>query len=59
MGIVRRGTAGLFTVASLLLGFFTFHESGHAEDPAANVSTGKAIYERHCVQCHGQAGRGD
>lgn len=59
MRIVRRGTVGLFTVASLLLGFFTFREPGHAQNQTANVSTGKAIYVQHCVKCHGQAGQGD
>lgn len=56
---IGRGTFGLVAVATFSLGFFTLHERGHAQDPGANVSTGKAIYEQHCVKCHGQAGRGD
>ena len=54
MRIGRRGTVGLFAVASLLLGFFTFHELSNAQDQTADVSTGEAIYEQHCVKCHGQ-----
>ncbi|HET7058240.1 MAG TPA: cytochrome c [Nitrospiraceae bacterium] len=59
MRIDRIGTIGLLAVATLSLGFFAFHEPGHAQDQIANVSTGEAIYEQHCVKCHGQAGRGD
>ena len=59
MRIGRRRTVVLFTVATFLLGFFTLHKLSHAQDQITNVSTGKAIYEQHCVQCHGQAGRGD
>lgn len=59
MRIERRGTIGLLVVASFVLGFFTFHEQGHAQDQTANVSMGKAIYEQHCVKCHGQVRRGD
>jgi mono/diheme cytochrome c family protein len=56
---IGRGTFGLLAVATFSLGFLTLHEPGHAQDQTANVSTGKAIYEEHCVKCHGQAGRGD
>jgi mono/diheme cytochrome c family protein len=59
MRIGRIGTFGLMAIATLSLGFFTIHEPGHAQDQTTNVSTGKAIYEQHCVKCHGQAGRGD
>jgi mono/diheme cytochrome c family protein len=30
-----------------------------AQDYPADVSRGKAIYERHCLTCHGQRGFGD
>jgi mono/diheme cytochrome c family protein len=59
MRIGRIWTFGLLVIATLLLDVFTLHEFGHAQDSAASVSTGKAIYEQHCVKCHGQAGRGD
>lgn len=59
MRIGRTWTFGLLVIATLLLDVFTLHEFGHAQDSAASVSTGKAIYEQHCVKCHGQAGRGD
>ena len=59
MRIGRTWTFGLLVIATLLLDVFTLHELGHAQDSAASVSTGKAIYEQHCVKCHGQAGRGD
>lgn len=59
MRIGRTWTFGLLVIATLLLDVFTLHEFGHAQDSPASVSTGKAIYEQHCVKCHGQAGRGD
>ena len=59
MRLERRGTIGLLAGAAFVLGFFTFHEPGHAQDQTANVSMGKAIYEQHCVKCHGQVDRGD
>ena len=59
MRIGRRRTVSLFTVATLLLGFFSLHKISNAQDQTIDVSTGKAIYGQHCVQCHGQAGRGD
>ena len=60
MRIGRTGTVGLLALATLLLSvFFTLHESGHAQDPTADISTGKAIYEQHCVKSHGQTGRGN
>lgn len=58
MRIDRIGTIGLLAGAALSLGFFTHREPSHAQE-AANVSTGKAIYEQHCVKCHGQASLGD
>ncbi len=59
MRIGRTWTFGLLVIATLLLDVFTLHEFGHAQDSPASVSTRKAIYEQHCVKCHGQAGRGD
>jgi mono/diheme cytochrome c family protein len=59
MRIGRTWTFGLLVIATLLLDVFTLHEFGHAQDSPASVSTGKAIYEQHCVKCHGQAVRGD
>jgi len=60
MRIRRRGIVAVLALATLLLSFFfTLHESGHAQDPTADISTGKAIYEQHCVKSHGQTGRGN
>lgn len=59
MRIARISTPGFWVIAAVLLGLFRLHGPSHAQDPAANVSTGKAIYEQHCMKCHGQAGRGD
>jgi mono/diheme cytochrome c family protein len=30
-----------------------------AQDFPADVTRGKAVYERHCLACHGSGGRGD
>jgi mono/diheme cytochrome c family protein len=59
MRISRIWIVGLSVIATVLLSVFILHDPGRTQDPAADVSTGKAIYERHCVKCHGQAGRGD
>ena len=59
MRIGSISTPGVWVIAIVLLGLFSLHESSHAEDPATNVSTGKVIYEQHCLKCHGQGGRGD
>ena len=58
--IRRRGIVAVLALATILISFFfTLHESGHAQDPTADISTGKAIYEQHCVKSHGQTGRGN
>jgi mono/diheme cytochrome c family protein len=31
----------------------------HAQDYPADVMRGKAVYERHCLACHGAGGWGD
>ena len=54
----RGGRVAKFVVALLslipllLLPFFR-------AAPRAQESSGKAVYEKHCVECHGAAGRGD
>jgi len=30
-----------------------------AQDVVGNVQNGKAVYERHCLRCHGLGGHGD
>lgn len=30
-----------------------------AQDGGADVNRGQAVYERHCLACHGVSGRGD
>jgi cytochrome c len=30
-----------------------------AQDYPPDLSRGKAVYERHCLSCHGTSGRGD
>ena len=31
----------------------------YAQDYPADMARGKAVYERHCQNCHGSTGRGD
>ena len=50
---------GFWLIAAILLSLFRLHEPSHAQDSATTVSTGKTIYEQHCLKCHGQLGRGD
>lgn len=53
----------LFNVAALL-GLFLFAgsplpENVLAQEYPADISRGKALYERHCLTCHGPKGYGD
>ncbi len=50
-------SAGLSLVG--LLGFGVGGSSAWAVEASAESPAGKAIYEQHCVSCHGPQGRGD
>ena len=51
-------TIVLVIVVAGLMGL-TFHSSLHAQDYPADITRGKAVYERHCQACHGVGGWGD
>ena len=46
---------------TLRMGFisFLFAPLLHAQEYPADISRGKAVYERHCQTCHGVGGWGD
>jgi mono/diheme cytochrome c family protein len=50
-------------LAAGLLGFCIVNSPGlsplYAQDYPPDVARGKAVYERHCQDCHGLTGRGD
>lgn len=31
----------------------------HAQEPTGNSSHGEAVYQKHCLRCHGTSGKGD
>ncbi len=37
----------------------TLLDSAHAQEFPPDAANGKAVYERHCLSCHGAGGRGD
>ena len=51
-------TIVLVIVAAGLMGL-AFHSFVHAEDYPADITRGKAVYQRHCQSCHGVGGWGD
>lgn len=54
--VVIRNVVGLAGYVVLGLAVSTLL---HAQDFPADANRGKAIYERHCLVCHGAYGRGD
>ena len=46
---------------TLIMGFIglLFAPLLHAQDYPADITRGKAVYERHCQACHGVGGWGD
>jgi mono/diheme cytochrome c family protein len=47
--------AALLSVGWVLVG----PPAGVAQDIVGNPQNGKAVYERHCLRCHGIGGHGD
>lgn len=43
----------------LVLGLAASFNLTAAQDFPADVTGGRAVYERHCLACHGTGGRGD
>lgn len=46
-------------VASLVVTLAAACGSAAAQDFPSDPTRGKAVYERHCLDCHGRDGRGD
>ena len=56
----RVGRAIAWGAATILVaGALGAVRTGVHAQPAASVSHGKAVYEAHCIECHGRTGRGD
>jgi mono/diheme cytochrome c family protein len=65
--IVRFGVTGVLTLAMLAVGLFYLTRPVVTANSQANpivpdeksVAAGRALYEDHCVSCHGETGKGD
>lgn len=53
------GTGACAFSLALVLAVIASFGSAAAQDFPADVTRGKAIYERHCLACHGTGGWGD
>jgi mono/diheme cytochrome c family protein len=47
------GLCGIFTLSSTAISDL------YAQDYPPDIARGKAVYQRHCQDCHGLTGRGD
>lgn len=47
------GLCGIFTLSSTAI------PNLYAQDYPPDIARGKAVYQRHCQDCHGLTGRGD
>jgi mono/diheme cytochrome c family protein len=47
------GLCGIFTLSSTAI------PDLYAQDYPPDIARGKAVYQRHCQDCHGLTGRGD
>lgn len=65
--MIRFGVGGLVTLCIVGVGLFFVSRPVAASDGNANpippnagsIAAGKAVYEVHCVPCHGETGKGD
>jgi copper transport protein len=65
--LIRYGLGGLVTLSIVGVGLFYVTRPVAAKDGNVNpippnsesVSAGKAVFEVHCVPCHGETGKGD
>ncbi len=49
----------VFALAALSAAFGMAAIDLRAQDGGVDVNRGRAVYERHCLACHGVGGRGD
>jgi copper transport protein len=65
--VVRFGVTGVLTLIMLAAGLFYLTRPVVSANSQANpiapdqksIAAGKALYETHCVSCHGESGKGD
>src|SRR3954469_24771511 len=59
----RTAALSLIALVCVIAAAITSHgagaQEGSTQSTSAPASRGKAVYEKHCVECHGSSGKGD
>ena len=61
--VVKAGLCGLVVLSAVALAGVVQHrasaQSAAVGAPASTRPRGKAVYDAHCIECHGKDGKGD